>query len=536
MAGFLFCVYLIRRFSFMVSICIIVIEFNQKQQDMFELFGKKNKISIMETNSQKGNNDSLDIFFNYNILPDNAKNEKIYLYNWLKNDGDWIDENHPLFEIGVGERGGFSLASQPITAKSSGIIQLLKKKDEQIQDGDKICIIHPKGKYANENTPSKESYSFYFDKFKYNIPEKYSHHYLKIKQWHKEDGEKVIQNELILTLEYSTSYGNNETFSHYAEKDGYLDNARTTLYDHDLNQNELIYLIHEQDLKRIERKFVNTPNIINDDFTNKKIIKWKQVGNNNGYSEGITTKSTDNKIDFTFSLNSIDEKDFIVFQFYSKEIMLSKDDVVSFLFDDNKIIDFRINTISYKSSHPLIDKLFENKSLITEEELSLFETQQFLKWKITLKKQNREIIGGNEGYIIYQSHSNLNIVIRKLTKEYLELVRNIIPNYKPLLKREELIQPNQNKTYEECYVYLMIDTINNFHKIGISNSPEWREKTLQSEKPSIELIAAKKFVSRNMAYSFEKALHSTFSNKRIRGEWFQLEPRDIEEIKITLIN
>ncbi|MBW6482957.1 MAG: GIY-YIG nuclease family protein [Vicingaceae bacterium] len=510
---------------------------------MLNFFKKKNNKIVSDSVPQQEKSNSLNIYFDYKALPKDKRTEKIYLDKWLRSDGDWIEEGQPLYTLRIGERIGIGLAfrSQPIKAEKSGVIQLLKKKEELILDNDIICILHPKGKYESENIPSKESYSFYFDKFKYNISENYAHHPLKIKEWYKEDGDKVSQNELILTLKYSTSYGNNETLNHYAEKDGYLDKARTypdTGHEvndrNDLDQNELIYIIHENDINRIERKFVNTPNIINDDFTNKKIIKWKQVGNNNGYSEGITTKSIDNKIDFTFSLNNIEEKDFIVFQFYSKELMLSKDDVVSFLFNDNKIIDFKINNSSYKSSHPHIDKLFENKVLITESELNIFETQEFLKWKITLNKQNREIIGGNEGYKIYLSHNNLAIVTRKFTKEYRELVRNIVPNYEPLLERENAFIDNPDFKSEECYVYLMIDTVNNFHKIGISNSPEWREKTLQSEKPSIELIASKKFVSRNIASSIEKALHSTFADKRLRGEWFQLEPRDIEEIKITL--
>jgi len=82
-------------------------------------------------------------------------------------------------------------------------------------------------------------------------------------------------------------------------------------------------------------------------------------------------------------------------------------------------------------------------------------------------------------------------------------------------------------------VYLMIDTTNNFHKIGISNSPEYREKTLQSDKPTIELICAKKFPSRKIAESIEKALHTTFADKRLRGEWFELNNTEIEDIKET---
>lgn len=94
--------------------------------------------------------------------------------------------------------------------------------------------------------------------------------------------------------------------------------------------------------------------------------------------------------------------------------------------------------------------------------------------------------------------------------------------------------PVQEKESEECYVYFMFDNKTLYYKIGISNLPEWREKTLQSEKPSIKLIAAKKFVNRRIAANFEKALHDSYSHKRKRGEWFQLDQEDIDEIKITL--
>jgi len=504
---------------------------------MFGLFSKKqdNKAVTSKT-SQEQDNSSSDIAFSFAILPDDKKKEKVYLYEWLKNDGDWVEKEKPLYRIRVGEYLGLGLlnASQPILSKKSGVLQTLKKKNDAIQDGEIICVIHPVGQYEKENTISKESFSFFFDKFKYQIPDKYAHHQLKINEWHKQDGEFVKQNDLILTLGYSTSYGSKETLNHYAEKDGYLDKVRTQLDFIDLNQNELVYIIHKDDKNRIKRKFVNTPDIKTDDFTGKKIIKWKQVGNNDGYSEGITSTSLDNKTSLTFSFNNSDEKDFIIFQFYSKEIMLSKDDVVSFLFTDNKIIDFRIDSSSYKASHPYIEKLFENKVQITDDELQTFETNQFLKWKISLKKQNREIIGGNEGYSQYKSAQNLVLVVKKLAKEYRELVKSEIPNYKPLFQRTTFSNPTNETMTEECYVYLMIDINNQYHKIGISNKPEWREKTLQSEKPTIELIASKKFISRKIASSIEKALHDSYADKRIRGEWFRLDDKDIQEIKITL--
>jgi hypothetical protein len=35
-----------------------------------------------------------------------------------------------------------------------------------------------------------------------------------------------------------------------------------------------------------------------------------------------------------------------------------------------------------------------------------------------------------------------------------------------------------SKTFDWCYVYLMKDVSNNYYKIGISKTPEYRERTL----------------------------------------------------------
>ncbi len=128
---------------------------------------------------------------------------------------------------------------------------------------------------------------------------------------------------------------------------------------------------------------------------------------------------------------------------------------------------------------------------------------------------------------------NLNIVIQKLAKEYRELVRKEIEDYQPILSRDLTVNM-QDEESEGCCVYLMIDHTNNFHKIGVSNKPDWREKTLQGEKPTIELLASKKYISRKIAAAFEKALHMAYDDKRIRGEWFKLNPSELEEIKRTL--
>ena len=72
--------------------------------------------------------------------------------------------------------------------------------------------------------------------------------------------------------------------------------------------------------------------------------------------------------------------------------------------------------------------------------------------------------------------------------------------------------------------YLLIDHNTGYYKIGRSKNPEKREKTLQSEKPNIELICICKV-------NIEKELHKKYMLNRIRGEWFFLSNQQIAEIK-----
>jgi hypothetical protein len=75
------------------------------------------------------------------------------------------------------------------------------------------------------------------------------------------------------------------------------------------------------------------------------------------------------------------------------------------------------------------------------------------------------------------------------------------------------------------FTYIMYDEISGLYKIGKSINPEFREKTLSSQTPKIILInkCLESIVS-------ERYLHSLFSNKNVRGEWFNLEMDEIEHI------
>jgi hypothetical protein len=78
-------------------------------------------------------------------------------------------------------------------------------------------------------------------------------------------------------------------------------------------------------------------------------------------------------------------------------------------------------------------------------------------------------------------------------------------------------------------IYIMQDQTNGYYKIGRSINPLKRERTLQSEKPTINLLYTIK------SYQEEEVkLHNKYANYRIRGEWFNLNDEQIEEIKSYL--
>ena len=103
------------------------------------------------------------------------------------------------------------------------------------------------------------------------------------------------------------------------------------------------------------------------------------------------------------------------------------------------------------------------------------------------------------------------------------------PVSSPAIKPVEFCEYRQGS---EGNVYLMLNNHTGRVKIGMTkNKPEYRESTLQSEDPDVELTYHKKV--ENMRET-EKMLHETFKEKRYRGEWFDLTQDDIEKAKAML--
>lgn len=146
---------------------------------------------------------------------------------------------------------------------------------------------------------------------------------------------------------------------------------------------------------------------------------------------------------------------------------------------------------------------------------------------IDLDDENEILLncGSNEPYL---SLNQLLIIKSKIEKSIQFAIDNDIEGLNKWHKAEEYRRSKlttRDGLKKVTNVYLMIDHNTGFYKIGRSKSPLDRERTLQSEKPTIELLCYWQLVENE-----ERALHDYFAEKRVRGEWFALDKEDIEFI------
>ena len=218
--------------------------------------------------------------------------------------------------------------------------------------------------------------------------------------------------------------------------------------------------------------------------------------------------------------------------FYEEKMMFSfvirnklkLGDCISLLFNDGIIIDFPITTKPKKISAKECETSFV--SYLEDVETLLYST--LVSFRVNFKDESTYPVTVN----IEPSLLNGPEAIRAYVKNHLDAIKLLVPDYQ--LPRRTIVKTPIEYKFNWCYVYLMRDNTNGYHKIGISNKPEYREKTLQSEKPSIEMLACKKFPTRKIAEAIESALHTAYSLQRVRGEWFNLDDVDVAAIIETL--
>ena len=88
---------------------------------------------------------------------------------------------------------------------------------------------------------------------------------------------------------------------------------------------------------------------------------------------------------------------------------------------------------------------------------------------------------------------------------------------------KEMLNFEKQKGGIEQKTYIMFDSNTGYHKIGKSINITIRERTLQSEKPTVKLVLT-------CEENIESYLHKKHSKKRVRGEWFDLKADDLLEL------
>ena len=274
----------------------------------------------------------------------------------------------------------------------------------------------------------------------------------------------------------------------------------------------------------------------NDPYTKTKRIKWCNQKWIN-ISFGVIVS-----IDFT--------EDKALFCFETKD-KVQKGDCLSFLFDNGKTIDYLITTNPIKNEmwagecdpisgadfnpEPSLDiPGYEVSFILYQEDADLLLNSKLISLRISYNnvRKHPDTYDLNDTIDCWMGHPYTNEAIHSYVESHLDAIKKLVPNYQ--FPRRIVEKTKTEYDFPGCYVYLMKDISNGYHKIGISNTPEYRERTLQSEKPTIEMLACKKFPTRKIAESIESALHTAYSQQRLRGEWFNLNEADVAAIIETL--
>jgi len=302
------------------------------------------------------------------------------------------------------------------------------------------------------------------------------------------------------------------------------------------------YIIYDSTESYRNHRFKNRFEISTDPFSLEDKFYWSSIGCPSDelieamklFDKTPIVKSTihlNNYLSFKpMNKNGID---FICFKFDYRNLNLKADDKISFLLSEKKVIEFTLpdnQEIITRKKHKV------SSVILSREEMQLLSQYELIAVRVYQKSINYKYDIKIDDYIDTWTlnKENKQSIIKDLFKSHSMTVQKVVENYQPFENISDS-EPYENEE-DYCHVYLMIDTTNNFHKIGISGNPKYREKTLQSEKPTIELICSKEFPSRTIAENLEKTLHNSFGAKRIRGEWFELTNNDVEQIKQTLLS
>ena len=367
-------------------------------------------------------------------------------------------------------------------------------------------------------------------------------------EWRIKNYEKVQNGQLVAYANVKTKW--KLQIPVYSNSDGYCKIlTQETIY----NSNQVLGDIYIID----PTSFPNIPISTTDEFTGTTCIHWEKIGGYNTIGIPLTHNESDN-----LYLCAIykDSKICLEMYFNSKVFKLKKGDTVSFKFSEGKIIDFTISTRPASVLPPItfpeenegseyrevrLEKIGYNLIFYTFKKSKYMKKVCFLLSNIDLQIFIQKPI---ESYrITYNSEGGATIddvpynqimvtpICQEVIQDMFEVLVETVSKYDSAYAIDKLNTEQTESTstveFDYCYVYLMYDTNTGYYKIGMSNNPTYREGTLQSEKPTIKMLACHKYPSRKFAAAIEAALHNVYKDFHVRGEWYKLSKEDVSIIK-----
>lgn len=264
-------------------------------------------------------------------------------------------------------------------------------------------------------------------------------------------------------------------------------------------------------------------NIARDNYINTSIIETKEF--QYAFSTSIYVNNRllihDCSEDSVYiSLEYADNKHYLWFEYSMLNIKIKSNFSLLLLLEDRKTISLNgcIRPIKVSS------KTFKTRFILTTENIQTLCDYKILK----IDLRNDESVSVLQlSDIYFPGIGNIYIsptdVFQNLARDYYAAFLTL-----DITDAESVTNTDTEKA---CYLYLMHDLANGYYKIGISNNPRYRERTLQSEKPTIDLVFSKKYPSRKIAASMESALHNAYKANHIRGEWYALTGTEVDMIK-----
>lgn len=362
--------------------------------------------------------------------------------------------------------------------------------------------------------------------------------------WNFKTGDYVKKGDVLGTIKIEALFVSKE---YIAQSDG-LFSIETTSFIDDINkvnflihndnefsQESLLYSIYPNKEIWVEDKYNRFDAIEDKDiFTQDTKIHWNVVANRyTDFMEGFNAfEMSSHDISIFLSFEYFKEEPQLILGIKSSQIKLNCGDSFCMLLENEnnrKTLEFSIINKPTKldmSDSCKYDTIY-NFNLYSED-LELLKSYLCTNWRLSFSNNRRTPIDGkNES--IWTPSIIASFVLRKYVLAFCNELKE--RNIEVVHHKTKGFVNEDTISIEPCYVYLMHDTTNDYYKIGISNNPEYREKTLQSEKPTIEMICCKEYPIRSIAEAFEAALHKTFAGKRIRGEWFSLTQTDVIILK-----